>query len=99
MTRPIEYIVAETAVLTEAQRTFREAAHGRLDFALPVDVWFEHHYGVLPIHRGSPVARRKGERWFDVTQVVKRAVDPRSRRHVRFVSGGLSSGVGRKSRK
>jgi hypothetical protein len=90
--RPIEYVIAETAPLNEAQLAFRRAARGRLDFALPLDIWFDHRYGVAPMQRAEPVARRGRERWYNVMQVVKRAVHPgKMRRPPRFVQGGAVS--------
>ena len=96
---PPEIALAATVQLSTAQQAFRQAAcRHRLDSALPRDIWFDHGYGILPSQRSRPLARNGSEQWFHYTQVVKRAVDPRKRRHVAIVSGGLCSGVGRHGR-
>jgi hypothetical protein len=91
--RPPEIALAATTPLTQSQRAFRSAAKGRLDFALPLDVWFDNYYSVLPTQRGRPLAANGRERWYGYMQVVKRAVNPRAKRRVVIVSGGAMSGV------
>lgn len=98
MTRPPEIVLAETATLTDVQRAFRLAARRRLDFALPLDLWLDHRYSVLPAQRRRPLACRGRERWYDYMQVVKRAVNPRTKRRVVVVNGGAMGGVGSRRR-
>lgn len=93
MTRPPEIVLAETATLTDVQRAFRLAARRQLDFALPLDMWLDHRYSVLPSQRRRPRACRGPERWYDYMQVVKRAVNPRTKRRVVVVNGGAMGGV------
>lgn len=81
-----------------AQQAFRRAAKGRLDFALPRDVWLDHRYSVLPAQRSNPVGTRGAEQWYSYMQVAKRAVNPRSKRRVVVLTGGSMSNTGRKLR-
>ena len=101
MTRPAAAVLAERAPLSRDQRRFRAAANGRLDFALPRGVWLDHRYSVVPGEIGRPRAARRlasggAERWFYFTQVAARAVNPRARRRVTFMSGGTMSNIGRR---
>ena len=98
MFRPPEIVLAETAFLTPAQQAFRHAARRSLDLALPQAIWLDHHYAVLPVQRNKPIARSTQESWYDFTQVVKRGVNPRSRRRVVIFSGGSMSGAASKPR-
>jgi hypothetical protein len=98
MSRPPEIILAETAALTPAQQKFRRSKKGRLDFALPLDIWLDHRYSARPAERAKPVAINRGERWYTAMQVVKRAVDPRSKRRIVVVNGGSMSNTGRRLR-
>lgn len=91
MPRPAEILLAERTRLTLAQQAFRRAAKHRLDFALPLDIWFDHHYSVLPAQRAKPLASNGQEQWFGYEQVVRRGVNPRSRRRIVLVSGGTMS--------
>ena len=88
MSRPPEIALSQTASLTPEQQAFSRAAKRRLDFALPLDVWRDYQYSVLPSQRAKPVARSGTEQWYDYAQVVKRGVNPRSRRRVVVVTGG-----------
>lgn len=101
MSRPPAVVTAEMAELTPEQRAFRVAAKGRLDLALPRDVWLDHRFSVLPNEVRRPRAMRRvrsgnGEPWFDFMQVVQRAVNPRSRRRVVMLSGGAMSNAARR---
>jgi hypothetical protein len=95
--RPQEIILAETATLSPAQLAWRRGARGRLDFALPISLWHDNRYSVLP--RSRPVSTRGGERWYTYMQVAKRAVNPRTRRRIIEVSGGSMSNIGSKPRR
>lgn len=88
-------MLAETALLTAAQQKFRRAAKSRLNHALPVEVWLDHKYSVLPGERGRPVATHRSERWYSYAQVVLRGVNPRSRRRVVILNGGSMATVHR----
>lgn len=93
MHRPPEVVVAVQAALPNAQLAFRLAAKGRLDFALPLSVWMDHQYSVPAQERPKPIAARGHERWYTFMQVVRRAVNPRSKRRVTVLSGGSMSGM------
>ena len=94
MKRPPQVVLAETAELTPSQLGFRRSNRPTLDFALPEGVWLDHRYSVLHHEKQRPVARNGRERWFDHTQAVKRAVNPRVPRKVLVLSGGTMSRIG-----
>lgn len=89
-------ILAKNAIMSPGQRVFRAASPAILTFALPLAVWLDHHWSVLPSQKSNPVADQRGERWFDFLQVVQRGVNPRSKRRVTMVGGGIMSKVGNK---
>ncbi len=94
MSRPPAVQIAEQAELTPSQLKFRRSKRDRLCFALPLGVWLNHRYLVLPGEKQRPVAKRGRERWFEHTQVIKRAVNPRIPRKVVVLSGGTMSRMG-----
>lgn len=91
MSRLPELVLAETASLTPEQQAYRLAFGHHLNWALPLEVWLDHRYSVLPGERRKPVAVNGPERWYGFNQVVKRGVNPRSKRRVVVVSGGSMS--------